>query len=78
MTDATGEFAVRGFLGDYEIVVDYGGRQTVVPWSLARGGSALSVVVPEPNTWVLLLVGSLGIGAFLRFRNGPPRNERPE
>ena len=68
VTDSLGEFNVRGFLGDYEVVVDYDGVQRVVPLNLETGSNVLTVVVPEPSTLALMLVGIAGMATARRRR----------
>jgi len=49
-TDATGAYALRGFKGDYQIVVDYNGHQYTYDEVLTNGGLALTVIVPGGST----------------------------
>lgn len=44
-TDAQGRLAVRGFLGDYEIVVTRGGKTKTVQTTLAPGGKTIAVAL---------------------------------
>jgi len=67
-TDLSGEFDTRGFLGDYEVIIDHQSGQKVVPLTLEPGSNTLTVVVPEPSAWVLLVVSVLSVGAFRRLR----------
>jgi endo-1,4-beta-xylanase len=42
-TDASGQFKLRGFKGDYEVVVERAGQKRTVKGALAAGGSRLDV-----------------------------------
>lgn len=42
-TDAAGRYGVRGFLGEYEVVVRHAGRERTVPATLAKGGVTIEV-----------------------------------
>jgi endo-1,4-beta-xylanase len=44
-TAEDGSYAVRGFLGDYQVTVRAGGREKVVPVSLPRAGTTVRVVL---------------------------------
>ncbi len=45
-TSARGEYATRGFLGDYEVTVSSGGKSRIVQASLAKAGKTLEVKLP--------------------------------
>jgi GH35 family endo-1,4-beta-xylanase len=45
-TDSEGRFAARGFLGDYDVDVAFGGRRTTGKARLLPGGSTVTVVLP--------------------------------
>ena len=66
-TDPAGEFSVRGFLGEYEVAVEYDGVRRVVPVRLDPDGNVLTLAVPEPGGRMLFIAGALGSGAFLRL-----------
>jgi hypothetical protein len=44
-TDTTGSYAVRGFLGDYEVTVTKGSKTVTVPAKLGKDGLTLPVVL---------------------------------
>jgi hypothetical protein len=44
--NATGEFATRGFLGDYEITVTANGQTKTVKTQLPKAGQTLKVTLP--------------------------------
>ena len=70
-TDQAGEFNARVFLGDYEVVVDYNGAQTIMPLNLDTDGQVLTVTViavPEPTALTLATLGLLGIACSGRKR----------
>lgn len=52
-TDGSGAYGVRGFKGDYQIVVDYQGQQFVFDEILSDGGLDLTVVIPGGGTTFL-------------------------
>lgn len=41
-----GSCSVRGFLGDYEVTVEAGGKRETVPAKLAKGGTEITVRIP--------------------------------
>ncbi|WP_158223932.1 MULTISPECIES: endo-1,4-beta-xylanase [unclassified Cohnella] len=50
VTDAEGRYGTRGFYGDYEVTVDYGGVIQTVRTSLVQGGdNRLIVVLGQPG-----------------------------
>ena len=75
-TDGAGRCDVRGFLGDYEVTVEYEGLQITTPLRLEPGGTMFTLAVPEPGTCCMLVAGVLGVGALSR-RNGRPLRQRP-
>lgn len=62
-TDVNGEFRVSGFLGDYEIAVTSGGRESTVRLQLGHGGTTRTVRVE-----------GLGVGPADGRRSIPARN----
>ena len=65
LSNFDGEFGTRGFLGEYEIIVDYQGRSYRHDISLGSGGNNFIVSVPEPSSMVILGCFSL---ALLRWK----------
>ncbi|HET8546648.1 MAG TPA: hypothetical protein VFL57_01515, partial [Bryobacteraceae bacterium] len=43
VTDDSGNFRVRGFLGDYDVEVTLAGENRTFPVKLARAGAAIEV-----------------------------------
>lgn len=54
LSNFDGEFGTRGFLGEYEIIVDDQGRSYRHDISLGSGGNNFIVSVPEPSSMVIL------------------------
>ncbi len=50
LSDAAGDFSLRGFQGDYELQVEHGGFAQTLPFTLGSGGQTLDIVIPEPET----------------------------
>ena len=46
-TDADGRFAVRGFLGDYELTVTKDGRDARRTFRLSKAGCSLRLALPS-------------------------------
>jgi len=74
LSDVFGEFGLRGFLGDYQILVEHDGRLVAVDYTLGAGSNELVVVMPEPAAGlVALTVGSAALGLRPRRRHARHR-----
>ena len=55
-----GQYGTRGFLGDYEILVEYGGRSYEYRTSLGPAGLNFIATIPEPSFgWFFISLASL-------------------
>lgn len=70
LTDEDGELIVRGFLGDYNALIDLDGVAQSFTLSLGADGKTLLVVVPEPGSLALLATALSGV--LLRRRRASP------
>ena len=48
LTDGSGAYDLRAFLGDYDLTVTYNGQEFARNFALGQGSGAITVVVPEP------------------------------
>ena len=64
-----GKFGTRGFLGDYEITVDYQGRSYRQNISLGSEGKNIIVSVPEPSSMAILTLCAFPV--LWRTRRSP-------
>ncbi|MDC0294016.1 hypothetical protein OAK98_01365, partial [Mariniblastus sp.] len=69
LSNFDGEFGTRGFLGEYEITVDYQGKTYRHSISLGSEGKSFIVSVPEPSS-----IGILSLFALPLMR----RKRRPQ
>ena len=70
LSNFDGEFGTRGFLGDYEITVDYQGKSYRQNISLGSEGKNLIVSVPEPSSMAILSLIALPL--LWRTRRSTP------
>ncbi|MCH2178557.1 MAG: endo-1,4-beta-xylanase [Mariniblastus sp.] len=69
LSTVEGDFGTRGFLGDYEVVVDYKGQSFQFTTSLDANGLDFIAAIPEPGTGlVLTFMGLLCLGTGGRRR----------
>lgn len=61
LTDALGQFSLRGFKGDYEIVVEHDGNTIVRSFDSASGSASIVIGVPEPTSLIPLAIGAMAV-----------------
>jgi GH35 family endo-1,4-beta-xylanase len=66
LTDSSGQFSLRGFKGDYDIIVEYDNQTITRSFNSDAGSASIVVGVPEPTRAIPL--ASLVIFAFCKRR----------